>query len=88
MICGHIHPGVKLKGVGLQQMKVPCFYQSHKQLILPAFGAFTGIHVLTPKEGDRVFVCTKKEVVPIKNKVDLNQSNHLSLPKKGQQSIR
>lgn len=72
VICGHIHPGVKLKGVGLQQMKVPCFYQSDRQLILPAFGAFTGIHVLTPKEGDRVFVCTKKEVVPIKNKVDLN----------------
>jgi metallophosphoesterase superfamily enzyme len=46
-------------------MKVPCFYQSPQQLILPAFGAFTGLHILSPKKGDQVFVTTGKEVVEI-----------------------
>jgi metallophosphoesterase superfamily enzyme len=65
VFCGHVHPGVKLKGAGLPQMKVPCFYQSPQQLILPAFGAFTGLHILSPKKGDQVFVTTGKEVVEI-----------------------
>ena len=65
VFCGHVHPGVKLKGNGLQQMKMPCFFQSPKQMILPAFGAFTGLHLLSPKAGDNVYVTTGKEVVEI-----------------------
>lgn len=65
VFCGHVHPGVKLKGNGLQQMKMPCFFQSQNQLILPAFGAFTGLHLLSPKAGDHVYVTTGKEVMEI-----------------------
>ena len=65
VFCGHVHPGVKLKGNGLQQMKMPCFFQSPQQMILPAFGAFTGLHILSPKEGYHVYVTTGKEVVEI-----------------------
>ena len=65
VFCGHVHPGVKLKGNGLQQMKMPCFFQSSQQMILPAFGAFTGLHILSPKEGDHIYVTTGKEVVEI-----------------------
>ena len=65
VFCGHVHPGVKLKGAGLQQLKMPCFYQSRNQLILPAFGAFTGLHILTPKEGDCVYITSGKEVMEI-----------------------
>ena len=65
VFCGHVHPGVKLKGNGLQQMKMPCFFQSQNQLILPAFGAFTGLHLLSPKSGDHVYVTTGKEVMEI-----------------------
>lgn len=67
VFCGHVHPGVKLKGDGLQQLKMPCFYQSQNQLILPAFGAFTGLHILTPKESDRIYVTSGKEVMEIDN---------------------
>ena len=67
VFCGHVHPGVKLKGAGLQQLKMPCFYQSQNQLILPAFGAFTGLHILTPKGGDRIYVTSGKEVMEIDN---------------------
>ena len=66
VICGHLHPGVKLKGAGLQQLKLPCFIQSKNQLILPSFGAFTGLHILNPKEGHQVYVTTGKEVTKIK----------------------
>jgi len=65
VFCGHVHPGVKLEGAGLQQLKMPCFFQSQNQLILPAFGAFTGLHILHPKEGDRIYVTSGKEVVEI-----------------------
>ena len=61
--CGHIHPGIKLKGIGKQSLKLPCFFQSEKQLILPAFGEFTGNFYLTPRENDNVYAITKDEVI-------------------------
>jgi DNA ligase-associated metallophosphoesterase len=69
LFCGHLHPGVKLSGVGKQQIKLPCFYHSPKQLILPAFGAFTGLHLLKPKAADKVYVSTGKEVMEIEERL-------------------
>ena len=68
VFCGHVHPGVTLTGVGKQQMKLPCFYKSSNQLILPAFGAFTGVHIVKPKAEDRIYITTGKEVLEIKEK--------------------
>lgn len=53
-ICGHVHPAVKLRGLGRQYMKLNCFYISDNQLILPAFGTFTGSHILKPNKTDHV----------------------------------
>lgn len=64
-ICGHIHPGVKLLGAAKQSLRFPCFYLSNNQLLLPAFGEFTGLHILKPKKHERVFVCTDEEVLDI-----------------------
>jgi DNA ligase-associated metallophosphoesterase len=66
VFCGHLHPGVRLTGVGKQQLKLPCFYQSFDQLILPAFGAFTGLHLVKPKVEERIYVTTGKEVMEVK----------------------
>ncbi|RPG69283.1 MAG: ligase-associated DNA damage response endonuclease PdeM [Flavobacteriaceae bacterium TMED147] len=63
--CGHVHPGIKLKGSGLQKLKMPCFFNSTYQMILPAFGAFTGLHILIPKKEDKIYVTTGKEVIEI-----------------------
>ena len=60
---GHIHPAVRLYGKARQELKLPCFFKTKNQLILPAFGEFTGKHLLTPKEGDEVFVLGKEEVI-------------------------
>ncbi|TKD66471.1 ligase-associated DNA damage response endonuclease PdeM [Flavobacterium sp. ASW18X] len=63
--CGHIHPAVKLKGFGRQHLKLPCFYKTDKQLILPAFGEFTGTYVLTPQPEDEVFVLADQQVIKV-----------------------
>lgn len=64
--CGHIHPGIYLRGIGRQSLRLPCFFQRPKQMILPAFGTFTGKYYLTPDEDDRVYLIAKDEVIPVK----------------------
>lgn len=64
-LCGHIHPGVKLKGKGKQFMRIPCFYFGTHTGIMPSFGTFTGTHIIKPIEGDRVFVVHKGVVVEV-----------------------
>lgn len=64
-ICGHIHPGIKMFGVGRQSMRLPCFYFAENQAILPAFGAFTGLYCLDVKKEDRVFVIAKDSIIDV-----------------------
>lgn len=64
-ISGHIHPAVRLKGKGRQSLKLPCFFKSKDQLILPAFGKFTGTHVLPVARDNEIFACTRTEVLKI-----------------------
>jgi DNA ligase-associated metallophosphoesterase len=65
---GHIHPGISMKGVGRQFLKFPCFYKTENQLILPAFGNFTGKHILTPSEIDEVYAIVEGEVICVSKK--------------------
>lgn len=62
---GHIHPSVMLTGQGRQFLKLPCFFRSGEQIILPAFGEFTGTSVMELKPGDVAYVITKEEVIKI-----------------------
>mgnify|MGYP001551808510 CR=1 FL=1 len=64
-ICGHIHPGVSLRGMGKQALRLPCFFITAKQLIMPAFGSFTGLHVMEPREGDRIYVVSDNSILEI-----------------------
>jgi len=64
-ICGHIHPGIKLRGKGLQSLRLPCFSFAEKQAIMPAFGGFTGLYCIEPKASDAVFAIAEGEVVRI-----------------------
>ncbi len=52
---GHIHPAIVLKGKGRQSLRLPCFWISEKAIVLPAFGAFTGMHSIEPKHNDKIF---------------------------------
>lgn len=42
-VCGHIHPGISLSSKSRDRIVLPCFYLKGTQLILPAFGALTGL---------------------------------------------
>lgn len=63
--CGHIHPGVKLQGIGRQNIRLACFFKSENQLILPAFGNFTGKFTLKPSEKDEVYVIADDQVIQV-----------------------
>lgn len=67
-LSGHIHPAVLLEGMGRQFLKLPCFFRSPHQMILPAFGEFTGTYVMEPKESDTVYVITKEDVVLVEGR--------------------
>lgn len=62
---GHIHPAVRLHGIGRQWLTLPCFFHKPNQMILPAFGEFTGNYVLVPTENDCVYAITKEEVIVV-----------------------
>ncbi len=64
-IAGHIHPAVKLTGIGRQRMKIPCFFSTNYGMILPAFGDFTGTYTLKPQKGNKVFACVENEVIEL-----------------------
>ncbi len=64
-LCGHIHPGIRLVGKGRQSIRIPCFHLRLNQLILPAFGEFTGLALIKPKTGDHLFGVTGKKIIQI-----------------------
>lgn len=64
-LCGHIHPGVRLKGKGKQSLRIPCFYFGKHTGILPSFGTFTGTHVIKPMPEDKVFVVKDDLVIEV-----------------------
>ncbi|MBN7812074.1 ligase-associated DNA damage response endonuclease PdeM [Algoriphagus sp. H41] len=64
-ICGHIHPGVRLTGKARQSVMLPCFFQSESQLLLPAFGNFTGLARIRPKAGDKIWAIAPGKIIPL-----------------------
>jgi len=63
--CGHIHPGVEVNGLGKQSLRFPCFYLAADHCILPAFGKFTGLTSVRPKEGDVVYAIVENNLIRI-----------------------
>jgi len=52
---GHIHPGIRISGMGKQSLQFPCFYFGKDFAILPAFGRFTGTVSIDPQREASVF---------------------------------
>lgn len=63
--CGHIHPAIKLNGIGKQSVRLRCFFKSEAQLLLPAFGEFTGSHTMKPDTNSEVFALVGDAVLPV-----------------------
>jgi metallophosphoesterase superfamily enzyme len=62
---GHLHPAIRLRGMGRQSLRLPCFFRNEKQMILPAFGEFTGSHVLSPGKKDHIYAIASNEVIDV-----------------------
>jgi uncharacterized protein len=65
VLAGHIHPAVVLGGRAHQRLRLPCFHFGPAVGVLPAFGEFTGMHVLPRGPQDHVFACTGDAVVAL-----------------------
>jgi DNA ligase-associated metallophosphoesterase len=52
---GHIHPGIRINGLGRQSVRLPCFYFGADYAVLPAFSHFTGMASIDPGPRESVF---------------------------------
>ncbi|MGI4022669.1 MAG: ligase-associated DNA damage response endonuclease PdeM [Janthinobacterium lividum] len=62
-LCGHIHPGVHLRGKGRDAVTLSCFSFGSYQAILPSFGKFTGRVAIQHQETDRVFGILNDKII-------------------------
>lgn len=63
VLCGHIHPGVSLRGKGRQSLMLPCFAFGDRQAVLPSFGKFTGKVSMQHADSDKIFGVLKNKVI-------------------------
>ena len=63
---GHIHPGVKVRGMAKQSLRFPCFYFTGKYCVLPAFSKFTGLAVIKPNRDEAVFAIVENDVIKVR----------------------
>ena len=64
-VSGHIHPAIKLKTKGRQSIYSPCYYIGGTNILLPAFGTFTGTFLVEPTQNDRVFAVVEDKVINV-----------------------
>jgi len=65
IVCGHIHPALHLETVSDRIGKLPCFWLTDKQLVLPAIGQFTGTYAVRPGASDRIWVVADDQVIEL-----------------------
>ncbi|MED5619549.1 ligase-associated DNA damage response endonuclease PdeM [Ideonella sp. BN130291] len=63
-LAGHLHPCVAV-GRGLDRLRLPCFWLRPALGVLPAFGAFTGMHAVHADDEDRVFAVAEQRVLAV-----------------------
>ena len=61
-LAGHLHPCVSLSGRAGDSLRLPCFWFGERVGVLPAFGAFTGMHAIRAARGERVFAVAGDQV--------------------------
>ena len=64
-LCGHKHPCVAIPVAPRQLQKFPCFVISPNQIILPAFGEFTGMSQVYPSDEQRLVACLGSSLVNV-----------------------
>ncbi len=65
LFSGHIHPGVRINGLGKQSLQFPCYYFSENQAILPAFSNFSGLCTMKKKKNNQIYAIVNQSLVAI-----------------------
>lgn len=55
-LSGHVHPVAVLKGRGRSRVRLACFTRQGNQIVLPAFGEFTGGHVCKTEDFEDILL--------------------------------
>jgi DNA ligase-associated metallophosphoesterase len=61
-LCGHLHPGVRIRGSGEQSAWLSCFVLGARRAILPAFGRLTGLAQIDRRDDERVVAIAGSEL--------------------------
>lgn len=64
-IVGHIHPGYLLEYKARQTFRLPCFHLEGKTLTMPAFGKFTGLHMMSKGRNTEIFAIINDSIVEV-----------------------
>lgn len=65
IICGHIHPAIRLSGKAKQSLRLPCFWFGNAYAVMPAFGGFTGMKTIQAEKSDIVFAVAENEIIQV-----------------------
>ncbi|NNE69039.1 MAG: ligase-associated DNA damage response endonuclease PdeM [Rhodothermales bacterium] len=65
VLCGHLHPAIRLRGQGSDRLRLPCFHVGRRITVLPAFTQFSGGHSIRPRKSDRVFAVAEDSVLDV-----------------------
>jgi len=64
-LCGHLHPCVRLFGRGRDRLRLRCFARQGRQIVLPAFGDFTGGFDIARKDYCRLFALSGDHILAL-----------------------
>ncbi|RBP03463.1 putative phosphoesterase [Roseiarcus fermentans] len=62
-LAGHVHPVARISGRGRDSLRLPCFVIDGRQIVLPAFGEFTGGWLVRPEEGRRIVLVAPDRLI-------------------------
>ena len=65
LLCGHLHPAYRFSSRMDSIGKLPCFWLSNRQLVLPAIGEFTGTQVIQPNKSDQTWVIADDQILRV-----------------------
>jgi DNA ligase-associated metallophosphoesterase len=65
LLCGHVHPAYRFTSKMDSVGKLPCFWLSNRQFVLPAIGEFTGTQVIHPSKSDQTWVIVEDEILQV-----------------------
>ncbi|MFT4603573.1 MAG: DNA ligase-associated metallophosphoesterase [Rhodothermales bacterium] len=65
VLSGHLHPAIRLRGVGRDSILLPCFHVGEAVMVLPAFTSFSGGYRVVAGKKDRIFAIADDAVLDV-----------------------